>query len=1069
MSASLFGSTEKLAKKLEQADQIEHHVSGVNSAAKSYLISGIPLFRKYPVFWFVADEKHAQQTALSIKIWNTIKSNGHDTPVTAIPDCLLEDLASNEQRSLTEALHSLLLASLNRQPGFYIIPASLLGTRLPTKSHFQNQSLQLDTAQNYQITELVNQLVSGGYEPEQSVWQPGDFARKGGILEIFPVGATNPLRLELNSAGISRCEWFNKRTKKVLQKIKEVSIAPLKISSRQSTLLDYLDSPNKSFLIFEDPEILSENIDPWGKEGEKLWQKSEAHFSRFRKIVFHSFPQDEQSDFLRLDFSSPPLYQNNAEFLIRDVKKALRRKQEVFLLTNDCKELNGKLNSELKRKVEILELPADKLIPYGVVAGFNSPSEKILVLTDYEIKGPQPSTSSKKPNTSFLKELKRGGFVVHLDHGVGRFLGMQRNIIEGVRKEYFALEYAAKDRLFVPVEAADKLTKFVGGRKPTLHRLSDDEWLNQKTKATKQTEKLAKELLAIASRRELAQRKAYQKSLSPEEKVVISDFPFTETGDQIQALNEIRADLSKSRPMDRLLVGDVGFGKTEVALRTALQAVNKNVQVAILAPTTILVEQHFRTFQQRLKKLPLEIASLSRFQSASRQREVIKKIQSGKIKIVIGTHRLFSQDVKFKKLGLLILDEEQRFGVKQKEHFKKLRSQVDILSLSATPIPRTLNLSLAGVRQISSLETPPPGRLPIQTFIAPYSDEKIKEAVNFELKRKGQVYLLHNRVETMPAFARKMQRLLPQAKITTAHGQLPEQQLAKVMDDFLHQKSNVLIASTIIENGLDIPTVNTLVVDDAAKLGLAQMHQLRGRIGRGERKAYAYFLYQQKSLKGQARARLQALIEASELGSGFELARRDLEIRGAGNILGAEQSGQINSVGLGLYLRLLSRAVDAQKSKVPRTPRLEVVVDLPLESRIPDSYVPDSGTRYERYQILADSESLSSLKQARSELTKQFGVPPQTVRNLFRVLEIRILASEARVLKIDTQSQAKDKHRLVLEFAEDPPYRLIHELQKKQGHWELKNQSLRVELSDLGEDWLPKLKQALTLLGRQDN
>jgi len=528
---------------------------------------------------------------------------------------------------------------------------------------------------------------------------------------------------------------------------------------------------------------------------------------------------------------------------------------------------------------------------------------------------------------SDLKGIKEGDYLVHLDHGIGRFSGFQNQELRTKNQEsqihnsqfiihnsnYYVLEYAADDKLYVPLGLERKLSRYIGFVQPKLSRLGSSLWQKTKKRIREETEKLAKELLEIAAKRELAFRSHYL-SADEIEAHLVATFPYQETPDQVQAIEDIKADLEKEKPMDRIVCGDVGFGKTEVALRTMVRAVQSGYQTAMICPTTILANQHFQNFQKRLEKLPIKINILSRLQSKQEQKEILKKLREGKIDIVVGTHRILSQDVDFKNLGLLVIDDEQKFGVGHKEKLKKLRISLDVLSLSATPIPRTLYLALSSLKEISLIQTPPNLRLPIKTNILPWSNKIIQEAIEKEIKRGGQVYYLHNRIETIGVAKKLLENLVTTAKFGIIHGRMKEQDIVKVMIDFQNKKIDVLVATTIIENGLDLPNVNTLIVADATKLGLSQAYQIRGRIGRSHIQAFAYFLYGQ-NLSPKAKMRLKALKDAEELGSGYKIALRDLEIRGAGNILGKEQSGSINQIGLNLYCQMLSSAIEKLKIK----------------------------------------------------------------------------------------------------------------------------------------------------------
>jgi len=515
---------------------------------------------------------------------------------------------------------------------------------------------------------------------------------------------------------------------------------------------------------------------------------------------------------------------------------------------------------------------------------------------------------------SQLGTLKPGDLLVHLDHGIGRYVGVNKIDQGETSTKYYLLEYAQDDKLYVPVGLERKLSRYIGFQEPKISRLSSPVWEKTKRKIKEEAEKMAQDLLNIYSQREIARRPAYSPDTEIDSQIAFT-FPYEETPDQIQAIEEIKKDLEKSeKPLDRIVCGDVGFGKTEVALRTMVKAVNSGWQAVMICPTTILASQHFQTFKKRLGKLPIKVDLLSRLQSKKEQKEIIKRMQEGQIDIVIGTHRALSNDIEFKNLGLLVIDDEQRFGVRQKEKLKKMRASLDVLSLSATPIPRTLYLALSSLKNISVIQTPPPYRLPIKTNIQPWSEKIIKKAITKEISRKGQTYYLHNRVETIENAKKLLESLLPKAKIGVVHGRLNEKELIKIMNDFQNKRIDVLVATTIIENGLDLPSVNTLIVADATRLGLSQAYQIRGRIGRSHIQSFAYFLYGGR-LTNLANQRLKALKEAEELGSGYKIAIKDLEIRGAGNILGKEQSGNINQVGLNLYCQMLSDAIDKIKKE----------------------------------------------------------------------------------------------------------------------------------------------------------
>jgi transcription-repair coupling factor (superfamily II helicase) len=614
-----------------------------------------------------------------------------------------------------------------------------------------------------------------------------------------------------------------------------------------------------------------------------------------------------------------------------------------------------------------------------------------------------------------LERLTPGDLVVHIDHGIARYEQMLRRGDEGMERDYLELSFAAGDRIFVPVEQINRVSRYSGGEHPTLSRLGGTDWLRTKQRVRKAVGDLAEALLNLYAKREAAEGFGYGAD-SPWQMEMEASFPYEETPDQLRASAEVKADMETRRPMDRLVVGDVGYGKTEVALRAAFKATQDGKQVAVLVPTTVLAGQHFATFSQRFGAFPITVRLLSRFVGQREQEATVKGLAAGMVDIVIGTHRLLSKDVAFRDLGLVVVDEEQRFGVAAKERLKQLRSAVDVLTLSATPIPRTLNLALAGIRDLSVIETPPEDRLPIQTRVAEASAGLVRDAILRELDRGGQVFYVHNRVETIEAQAEQLRRLLPAARIVVGHGQMAEGTLERVMLSFAAGEADVLVCTTIIESGLDIPNANTIVIDRADTLGLAQLYQLRGRVGRSSRRAYAYLLYRRRErMSEEARKRLQAIFNASELGAGFQIALADLEIRGAGNILGGEQSGHMAAVGFDLYSRLLAEAVEEAKARredrVPVREAVQAVVDLPVDAHLPDDYVPDEAQKLELYRRLARARSVGDVAAFRQEVTDRYGPMPAPVLRLVEVAELRLSAESAGVASL-----AREEGWLVVRF-----------------------------------------------------
>ncbi|MFL5711020.1 MAG: transcription-repair coupling factor [Chloroflexota bacterium] len=651
------------------------------------------------------------------------------------------------------------------------------------------------------------------------------------------------------------------------------------------------------------------------------------------------------------------------------------------------------------------------LIERSLNGGFIGGPDGLAFVTDRELFGTvrirRPRALRRVVPRDILDRLTPGDLVVHIDHGVARYEQMLRRGGAGEDRDYLELSFAGGDRIFVPVEQIGRVTRYAGGERPALSKLGGTEWLRAKQRVRKAVDDLAEELLALYASRAAARGHAFLPD-TPWQAEMEASFPYEETVDQLRAASEVKADMELIRPMDRLVVGDVGYGKTEVALRAAFKATQDGKQVAVLVPTTVLAAQHHATFSQRFAAFPLEVRLLSRFVPAATQATTVAGLADGTVDVVIGTHRLLSKDIRFRDLGLVVVDEEQRFGVAAKERLKQLRREVDVLTLSATPIPRTLNLALAGIRDLSVIETPPEDRLPIQTRVAEASAGLVRDAILRELDRGGQVFYVHNRVETIEAQADQLRRMLPGVRFVVGHGQMAEGALEKVMIAFADGAADVLVCTTIIESGLDIPNANTIVIDRADTLGLAQLYQLRGRVGRSSRRAYAYLLYRRRErLSDEARKRLQAIFNASELGAGFQIALSDLEIRGAGNIPGGEQSGHMAAVGFDLYSRLLAEAVEARKASMEgRAPIVEApqaVLDLPVEAHLPDDYVPDEAQKLELYRRLARARTTGDLAAFRQEVIDRYGPMPDPVIRLVEVAEVRLAAEAAGVASISRE------------------------------------------------------------------
>jgi transcription-repair coupling factor (superfamily II helicase) len=660
------------------------------------------------------------------------------------------------------------------------------------------------------------------------------------------------------------------------------------------------------------------------------------------------------------------------------------------------------------------------LMPQRLTAGFSVGN--VCVLTDAELFGWQANlrlpvkARKREGKTKFvekskalsdLSDLKTGDFLVHIQHGIARYAGVTRQEVGGATGDYLLLEYAGSDRLYVPISQLDRVQKYLGAGSalPPLHNLKSGEWERTKKRVREEVARVAKQLAELYAAREQADKEPVSPD-SPWQREMESAFPYEETPSQLQAIKDTKTDLQSDKPMDRLICGDVGFGKTEVAVRAAFKVVQDGKQVAVLVPTTVLAQQHYQTFSERLAPYPAHVDVISRFRTPSEQREVLEDAKVGAVDILIGTHRLLQKDVEFHNLGLVIVDEEQRFGVLQKERLKELRKEVDILTLSATPIPRTLHFALGGLREISLINDPPQGRLPVRTFVQPHRDETVRQAIERELEREGQAYYVHNRIGSIYHVAEKLQQLVPHARIGIGHGQMDDGELEQVMLDFMHHRTDVLLATTIIENGLDLPNVNTLIVDRAERLGLSQMYQLRGRVGRSSRQAYAYFLMGARGKIGEeAEERFAAIQEYTDLGAGFKIAMRDLEIRGAGDLLGVKQSGSIAAVGFEMYSGMLEEAVlklkKQTREKIPDLPE----ADLPVPAFLPDDFVPVERDRLTLYRKMANVRNLDDVEALQAELRDRFGALPTPAFNLLRVLRIRVHLMHAHLRGITKAEQ----------------------------------------------------------------
>ena len=964
---------------------------------------------------------------------------------------------------------------------------------------------------------LLDELLERGYAPVLEVAGRGEFARRGGIVDVFPPSAPLPVRIEFFGDEIDSLRAFDPTDQRSVEAQQSLTLLPatefllppggaMEVKARlgrlatrlperlaidlarftgeatdpdrppaftagralaagdaaevwarliaPSTGLDHLDPG--TLLVLDEPGDLADAAAFLWRQAEERhaelvdqgdlprdWPaaylpprdwKSFLHGSRTLELTWQSEAVDAEgmahaSKSLTsgdlFGWREPVLPPGRTERLVDGVEHWVGEKARVVLVSDQAPrlaELLGEAGHAVGIVSRVAEAPpagAIALVDRSLNGGFEGGPDGLAVVTDRELFGTvrvrRPKAMRRVVPRDILERLSPGDLVVHIDHGIAKYEQMLRRGEDGQERDYLELSFAAGDRIFVPVEQINRVSRYTGGESPTLSRLGGTDWLRTKQRVRKAVTDLAEELLRLYAKREAAEGFGYQPD-TPWQGEMEASFPYEETPDQLRAAIEVKVDMETRRPMDRLVVGDVGYGKTEVALRAAFKATQDGKQVAVLVPTTVLAGQHFTTFSQRFAAFPINVRLLSRFVSAKAQEATVAGLANGSVDIVIGTHRLLSKDVAFKDLGLVVVDEEQRFGVAAKERLKHLRAAVDVLTLSATPIPRTLNLALAGIRDLSVIETPPEDRLPIQTRVAEASAGLVRDAVLRELDRGGQVFYVHNRVETIEAQAEQLRRLLPGARILVGHGQMAEGALEKVMLAFADGAADVLVCTTIIESGLDIPNANTIVIDRADTLGLAQLYQLRGRVGRSSRRAYAYLLYRRRErMSEEARKRLQAIFNASELGAGFQIALADLEIRGAGNILGGEQSGFMASVGFDLYSRMLAEAVEEAKARrEDRPPVVEVpqaVVDLPVDAHLPDTYVPEEAQKLELYRRLARARSAGDLAAFRQEVADRYGPMPAPVQRLVEVQELRLSAESAGVASL-----AREEGWLVVRF-----------------------------------------------------
>lgn len=906
-----------------------------------------------------------------------------------------------------------------------VVVATAESLLLPLVPGLEKKKVIFRLGEKLDLSVFLRELVQVGYKREDITENPGQFSVRGGIVDFFPYNLTQPIRLEFFDDELDSIREYDPVSQRSQ---KQVSVLEINILGPQGIFLQEEEDSGKNFLDYLGKKgllVVDEPLRCWEKE-EKI---RKIVYDSSQSCIFFSFLGGKLPEVQEINFKISPLggFQQKLEFFVQQLKE-WRRKNRVILLAS-TKERAKRLEELLKQEgIGVTSLPGEDLEVGEIVVvhanlhqGFHFISAQLVVVADQEIFGVKKKKSQRIFREKFdqglrltsLEDLSIGDYVVHINHGIGLYLGLETIHTEGIQKDYLALEYQNKDKLYIPIEQMDMLQKYLGveGQNPKLSKLGGTEWSRLKKKVGGAVKELAKDLLELYAVRETSMGHTFAVD-SVWQKEFEDAFPYVETEDQLRAIEEIKKDMESPQPMDRLLCGDVGYGKTEVAMRAAFKAVTEGKQVAVLVPTTILAQQHLLTFQERFKDYPISIEMLSRFRNPKEQQKIVKDVAKGKLDIIIGTHRLVQKDITFKDLGLVIVDEEQRFGVAHKEKLKQLRKNVDVLTLTATPIPRTLYMSLVKIRDMSVIETPPEDRFPIQTYIMEYDEEIIRDAIRQELTRKGQAFFVHNRVESIEKVAQQLSFLVPEARIAVGHGQMSEDELENTMWDFIQGKYDLLVCTTIIETGLDVPNVNTLIVDDADKVGLSSLYQLRGRVGRTNRVAYAYLTYRKnKVLTEIAEKRLQAMRDFTALGSGFKIAMRDLEIRGAGNILGGEQHGHISSIGFELYARMLQQAISELKGEANETITVQPTIELKVNAYIPDEYIPETKRKIEIYKKIAAADSLAEIDDVEDEIEDRFGDLPIQVRLLLDVARIKLLAKEAGV-----ETVVQEKQQVALKF-----------------------------------------------------
>jgi len=1016
-------------------------VAGLFGSAMAFFLASLHHALLRPLLLLTATPDEADRLAEDIR--SLLNLDGlPNTTVAHMPAPPVERAASASPEELQERVR-LLYRLTQQEPALIIAPMEAVLNRLPSRKRFLSSCSRLKKGNSLDPDQLSRHLIEIGYRAVPVVEDLGEFSLHGGILDIFSTGHDMPARIEFMGDAIESIRGFDPASQRSADEMEQVLILPADLEAVQgddeshggTSFFHYL--PEETLMVLDEPTQLAQvKIKSDETHSPRAIQAAlrQAKNGQWLNLTAFARPPDghhldgeTSPSFFHYTARSPQsegLGQPGTPFMkVVEILDRLRKAGTLHVVchTESQTERLSKLFSEHHLPVQrngpfAVNAPAAPIFldQGNLASGFLLPSAGLSLITEEDLfaKGVRhrsPARLKASALLSSVEDLRVNDLIVHLHHGVGRYLGLKHLAISGFESDFLIIEYAAKDRLYLPLDRLDLVQKYIcpEGSSPKLDHMGGTAWTRTKARVKKAVESMAKELLDLYAAREVVKGQAF----SPDNYLTRefeAAFEYDETPDQLRAIEEVRADMESLRPMDRLVCGDVGYGKTEVALRAAFKAVLDNKQVAVLTPTTLLAYQHHDTFRRRFAPFPVRVEMLSRFQNPREQKEVLQGVATGAVDILIGTHRILQKDIQFHELGLLVVDEEQRFGVAHKEKLKQVRKNLDVLTLTATPIPRTLQMSLAGIRDLSTIDTPPPDRMAIRTVVTAFDKRLIRDVIISELERNGQVFFVHNRVQTIGRMRDLLARIVPKARIAVAHGQMSSKLLEETMLAFRSSRYDVLLTTAIIESGLDIPTANTIIIDQAHQFGLADLYQLRGRVGRSGRQAFAYLLVPpDKSFTEEAQKRLQAIAEFSQLGAGFRIAARDLEIRGAGNLLGPEQSGQIAAVGLELYLRMMEQAVQELKGE-PSEEMPEPELSLRVSAYLPEDYVPDTFQRLSLYKRLSSIREEAQLKTLQAEMEDRYGQLPETAKHLLEIMEIKLLARSLRVARIDSKPDSLD-------------------------------------------------------------